>query len=60
MPPDYKILPEPAANQPNQKTQKKNSSDNIEKLLTNKKNSSSKNKLKTSSSIEKLILEKIK
>ena len=35
-------------------------SEAIEKLLTNKKNSSSKNKIKTSSSIEKLILEKIK
>jgi len=60
MPPDYEKLPRPATDQLNQKVQDENNSDEIEKLLTNRKNIPTKKRPKISSSIEKLILEKIK
>lgn len=60
MPPDYEKLPEPVTEISNQNTQKINNTDEIEKLLSNKQISTSEKKTKSSPSIEKLILEKIK
>ena len=60
MPPDYGKLPEPVTQNSNQKIQEKNNIDDIEKLLSNKKISTSNKKTNISSSIEKIILEKIK
>ena len=60
MPPDYEKLPKPITEKSNQSTQNINQTDEIEKLLSNKKISASEKKIKISPSIEKLILEKIK
>ena len=60
MPPDYGKLPEPVTQNSNQKIQEKNNINDIEKLLSNKKISTSNKKTNSSSSIEKIILEKIK
>ena len=58
MPPDYGMLPQPDTGQSLQNI-KKDDPDEIEKLLSNKDNLSTKSP-KKSSTIEKLILEKIK
>ena len=60
MPPDYGKLPQPGTGETNQNAENDDTSDEVEKLLSNKDNSNSKNQKKSSSSIEKLILEKIK
>ena len=58
MPPDYGMLPQPDTGQSLQNI-KKDDPDEIEKLLSNKDSLSTKSP-KKSSTIEKLILEKIK
>ena len=60
MPPDYGKLPQPGAEGSIQNIEKKDTSNEAEKLLTNKDKSSTKSQNKKSSTIEKLILEKIK
>ena len=60
MPPDYGKLPKPVTQKSNQKVQDKDNTDDIENLLSNKKISTSKKKTSSSSSFEKIILEKIK
>ena len=59
MPPDYGKLPQPGTSQSSQNI-KIDDSDEIEKLLSDKTNLSKKNQQNKSSTIEKLILEKIK
>jgi hypothetical protein len=60
MPPDYGKLPQPGTGDSIQNIEKKDTSGEVEKLLTNKDKSSTKSQNKKSSTIEKLILEKIK
>ena len=58
MPPDYGKLPTPITDKSNNK--KEGSTDEIKELITNKDKVSVKNNQTKSTSLEKLILEKIK
>ena len=60
MPPDYGKLPQPDTGGSIQNIEKDDTSGELEKLLSNKDNSITKSQKKNSSTIEKLILEKIK
>lgn len=59
MPPDYGKLPKPNSEESNQDIIKDKSVNDIEQLLTNKKNMPVRNN-QTKSSLEKIILENIK
>ena len=56
MPPEYRSLPEP---ENIQNLEKKNNEDDFEKIISNTKTETTKNKIKNSN-IEKSVLEKIK
>ena len=60
VPPDYGKLPKPITIQVNEEKIGEKSENEIKKLFTNKENISSENKQSQSSSLEDIILEKIK
>tara|TARA_B100001057_G_scaffold200505_1_gene201194 strand:+ start:1025 stop:1336 length:312 start_codon:yes stop_codon:yes gene_type:complete len=60
VPPDYGKLPKPITIQANEEKIGEKSENEIKKLFTNKENISSENKQSQSSSLEDIILEKIK